>query len=86
MNPSELESSFLLKQFHTFYEKVVRQKAMVAEIESGLAQPPAVEEEGDTAVAENTETERVHVVQVSLIKVLEEQVLESRRHGGGIRR
>jgi type VI secretion system protein ImpK len=75
MNPSELESSFLLKQFHTFYEQVVRQKAMVVEIENGLAERPA--EEG-----ENTEADRVHTVQVTLIKVLEEQVLESRRHGG----
>jgi len=82
MNPSELESSFLLKQFHTFYEKVVRQKAMVAELESSLTEPPVAEEEGQEAAEENTEAERVHVVQVNLIKVLEEQVLESRRHGG----
>jgi len=75
MNPSELESSFLLKQFHTFYEQVVRQKAVIAEIENGTAELLA--EEG-----ENTEAERVHAVQVILIKVLEEQVLESRRHGG----
>ncbi len=75
MNPSELESSFLLKQFHTFYEQVVRQKAMIAEIESGTAGLPAEE-------SENPEADRVHTVQVTLIKVLEEQVLESRRHGG----
>lgn len=75
MNPSELESSFLLKQFHAFYEQVVRQKTMVAEIESGTAERPA--EEG-----ENPEADRVHTVQVTLIKVLEEQVLESRRQGG----
>ena len=75
MNPSELESSFLLKQFHTFYEQVARQKAVVAEIEDGTALLPS--EEG-----ENAESERVHTVQVKLIEVLEEQVLESRRHGG----
>ena len=74
MNPSELESSFLLKQFHTFYEQVVRQRTVVDEIEGGMASPP---EEG-----ENSEAERVHTVQVKLIKILEEQVLESRRHGG----
>ena len=62
MNPSELESSFLLKQFHTFYEQVVRQKAIVAEIESGTAELLA--EEG-----ENPEADRVHTVQVILIKV-----------------
>jgi type VI secretion system protein ImpK len=75
MNPSELESSFLLKQFHTFYEQVVRQKVMVAEIESRTTARP--DEEG-----ENPEADRVHTVQVTLIKVLEEQVLESRRQGG----
>jgi type VI secretion system protein ImpK len=75
MNPSELESSFLLKQFHTFYEQVVRQKAMVAETEGGTIDLPS--EDG-----ENPEADRVHAVQVTLIKVLEEQVLESRRHGG----
>jgi len=75
MNPSELESSFLLKQFHTFYEQVVRQKAMVTEIESRTA--GLLDAEGD-----NPEADRVHTVQVTLIKVLEEQVLESRRHGG----
>jgi len=75
MNPSELESSFLLKQFHTFYEQVVRQKAAVEEMEGGT--DSLLLEEG-----ENSEAERVHTVQVKLIKILEEQVLESRRHGG----
>ncbi len=75
MNPSELESSFLLKQFHTFYEQVVRQKSTVEEIEGAPADP--LSEEG-----ENSESERVHTVQAKLIKILEEQVLESRRQGG----
>jgi len=75
MNPSELESSFLLKQFHTFYEQVVRQKTVVAEIEGGPAEPPLEE-------SEHSESERVHTVQTKLIKILEEQVLESRRQGG----
>jgi type VI secretion system protein ImpK len=75
MNPSELESSFLLKQFHTFYEQVVRQKTKIAEIERGTA-------DLSNAELESFESDRVHTVQITLIKVLEEQVLESRRHGG----
>ncbi len=75
MNPSELESSFLLKQFHTFYEQVVSQKTVVKEISEGTVAPQP--EEG-----ESSEVDRVHFVQVKLIKILEEQVLESRRQGG----
>ncbi len=75
MNPSELESSFLLKQFHTFYEEVVKQKAAIKTLEEEHAALPPEDDE-------NAEVERVHSVQVRLMKILEEQVLESRRQGG----
>lgn len=76
MNPTELEKSFLLKQFHDFYREVVNQKAVIAERRQ--AAPP-----GETVPsAAGGEENLVQTIQHRLVRLLEEQVLSSRRHGG----
>ena len=75
MKPTELEKSFLLAQFHEFYREVVRQKALLAE---HRRQAPVGPDPAAAAGEENL----VQAVQNQLVKLLEEQVLASRRHGG----
>jgi type VI secretion system protein ImpK len=75
MNPTELENSFLLKQFNDFYQEVLRQKDVVKQQVDG----PRSEQAGDDADAAK---DGLHSVQIRLMRHLEEQVLESRRRGG----
>lgn len=74
MNPTELEKSFLLKQFHDFYREIVAQKATIAQRRA--AAPEAAQ------TAAGGEENLVQTIQHRLVRLLEEQVLASRRHGG----
>ena len=75
MNPTELENSFLLKQFNDFYQEVIRQKAVVKQLSDG----PTNGQAGDDGASAR---DGLHSIQIRLMDLLEEQVLESRRRGG----
>lgn len=75
MKPTELENSFLLRQFQDFYREIIAQKTAVEQAEKGPRTAPTAEE-SDAA------KEGLHAVQIRLMRMLEEQVLESRRKGG----
>ncbi|MBI9082859.1 MAG: DotU family type IV/VI secretion system protein [Desulfobacterales bacterium] len=75
MKPTELENSFLLRQFQDFYREVIAQKTAIVQAAEG---PKIAPQSG----AEDTAKEGLHAVQIRLMRILEEQVLESRRRGG----
>ena len=74
MKPIELENSFLLRQFQDFYREIIAQKTTIVQAAEG---PKTAPEAG----AEDTAKEGLHAVQIRLMRILEEQVLESRRRG-----
>ena len=76
MKPVELEKSFLLAQFHEFYREVVRQKTLILEHRQQI--PAEVEGPFVAPGEENL----VQTIQKRLMRLLEEQVLAARRHGG----
>ncbi|QTA85768.1 DotU family type IV/VI secretion system protein [Desulfonema magnum] len=71
---SELENSFFLRQFYEFYSEVIVQK----KIAESYAKRSLMAGGG----AMSSETETIHPIHMTLLNLLDRQVLEARRHGG----
>ncbi len=71
--PSELENSFLLEQFHGFYSEVIRQKEIARKQARGAASPQPREDSPESGK---------HPIFIRLSQLLEQQAVESRQRGG----
>jgi type VI secretion system protein ImpK len=80
MNSIELSKSLLHKQFHEFYNEIIQQKKRILERNnnSNSTIEGNVEEHSEAQIHDNV----THPVFISLLNVLNKQVIQTRAHSG----